>query len=238
MGRERARKSGLKPLEWVGSSRADLVEFPRDVRKAVGYSLHLAQAGEKPPVAKPLRGFGGAGVLELIENCLGDACRVVYTVRFEKAVFVLHAFQKKSTKGISTPKPDVNLIKRRLAAAEHLYQTKVLRTTAMKEEIDIQRGSGNVFADLDIPEAEEYFAKSKLAVQIFKVIHRRRLTQAAAGKVLGISQPKVSALLNGQLDGFSTDRLFRYLTALGCDVRIAVSAPRPRARGTIRVKAG
>lgn len=108
----------------------------------------------------------------------------------------------------------------------------------MKEQTQIQRGSGNVFVDLELPEAEEYFAKSKLAVQVFKIIRRRQLTQAAAGKILGISQPKVSALLNGRLDGFSTDRLFRFLTALGCDVRIAVSAPRPRARGTIRVKAG
>jgi len=108
----------------------------------------------------------------------------------------------------------------------------------MTEKLEVYRGSGNVFADLELPDADEYLAKSKLAVQIFKIIRRRRLTQAAAGKLLGISQPKVSALLNGRLDGFSTDRLFRFLNALGCDVRITISRPRPKARGQIQVKAG
>src|SRR3989304_5561253 len=105
----------------------------------------------------------------------------------------------------------------------------------MTKGIEVHRSSGNVFADLELPDAEEYLAKSELAVQIFKIIRRRRLTQAAAGKLLGISQPKVSALLTGRLDGFSTDRLFRFLNALGCDVRISVSRPRPRARGQIHV---
>ena len=102
----------------------------------------------------------------------------------------------------------------------------------------VERGSGNVFSDLRIPDAEQYLAKSELAAKILKIVRSRRLTQVAAGKVLGISQPKVSALLNGQLEGFSTDRLFRFLMTLGCDVRITVSAPRARARGEIRVRAG
>ena len=105
-------------------------------------------------------------------------------------------------------------------------------------DMPIEHSSGNVFADLRIPNAAEYLAKAELAARIFKIIRRRRLTQAAAGKLLGISQPKVSALLNGRLDGFSTDRLFRFLNALGCDVRITISRPRPRARGQIHVKAG
>ena len=96
----------------------------------------------------------------------------------------------------------------------------------MKKE-KVYRSSGNVFADLGLPDADEYLAKSELAVQIFKIIKSRRLTQVAAGKLLGISQPKVSALINGRLDGFSTDRLFRFLNALGCDVRISVSAASP-----------
>ena len=108
----------------------------------------------------------------------------------------------------------------------------------MTEKIDVYRSSGNVFADLELPDADEYLAKSKLAVQIFKIIRSRRLTQAAAGKLLGISQPKVSALLHGRLDGFSTDRLFRFLNALGCDVQITISKPRPRSRGKVQVKAG
>lgn len=112
----------LKPLEWVGSARPDLVSFPAPVRKEIGHALHLAQAGEKSHDAKPLRGFGGAGVLEVIENYQGNAFRAVYTVKFEKAVFVLHAFQKKSTHGIATPKEHIELIKQRLAAAAQIYQ--------------------------------------------------------------------------------------------------------------------
>ena len=102
----------------------------------------------------------------------------------------------------------------------------------------VYRSSGNVFADLGLPDADEYMAKSELAVRIFKIIKSRRLTQAAAGKLLGITQPKVSALINGRLDGFSTERLIRFLNALGCDVRISVSRPHPRKAGQLHVLAG
>jgi predicted XRE-type DNA-binding protein len=102
----------------------------------------------------------------------------------------------------------------------------------------VQSGSGNVFADLNVPRAEEYLAKSQLAVQIIKIVKGRRLTQVATGKLLGIPQPKVSALMNGRLDGFSTDRLMRFLNALGCDVRITVSRPHPRKSGEVKVLAG
>ncbi len=112
----------LKPLEWVGSSKADLIAFPVPVRKEMGHALHLVQAGEKPVNAKPLRGFGGAGVLELIDNHDGNSYRAVYTVKFAKAVFVLHAFQKKSKSGIATPPADIALINRRLKLAMEKYQ--------------------------------------------------------------------------------------------------------------------
>jgi predicted XRE-type DNA-binding protein len=98
-----------------------------------------------------------------------------------------------------------------------------------------QRSGGNVFADLRIPGADQYLAKAELAAQILRIVVRRRLTQAAAGKLLGISQPKISALLNGRLDGFSTERLFRLLNMLGCDVRITVSRPHPHANGRVEV---
>ena len=102
---------------------------------------------------------------------------------------------------------------------------------------EIEIGSGNVFADLGVQNPEEYLAKSKLAAQILRIVQSRRLTQANAAKLLGITQPKVSALLNGRLDGFSTDRLFRFLNNLGCDVQITVSKPRTRAVGRVRVVA-
>jgi predicted XRE-type DNA-binding protein len=108
----------------------------------------------------------------------------------------------------------------------------------MSTTIAIQVSSGNVFADLGIDNPDEYLAKSELAAQILRIVQNRRLTQAAAGKVLNISQPKVSALLNGRLDGFSTERLFRFLNNLGCDIQIKVSKPRPRTHGRVMVLAG
>lgn len=102
----------------------------------------------------------------------------------------------------------------------------------------VRSSSGNVFADIKVPNAGQYLAKAELAARIFQIIQRRRLTQAEAGKVLGITQPKVSALLSGRLDGFSSDRLFRFLNALGCDVQITISRPRPRTQGLVKVMAG
>lgn len=107
----------IKALRWIASARKDYGEFPRDVQDSFGFELFLAQTGQHPPSAKPLRGFG-SGVVELIEDHDGDAYRAVYTVRFETAVYVLHSFKKKSKRGIKTPQSDVELIKRRLRDAE------------------------------------------------------------------------------------------------------------------------
>jgi predicted XRE-type DNA-binding protein len=102
--------------------------------------------------------------------------------------------------------------------------------------IPVTVGSGNVFADLGLPEAETELTKAQLASQIRYVIRQRRLTQAAAAKLLGVDQPKVSALLNGRLANFSSDRLIRFLIALGQDVEITIKPkPRGRASGTIKV---
>lgn len=108
-------------LVWIGSSRKALRAFPPTVRRAFGVSLFAVQLGETPPSAKPLKGFRGAGVLELIEDHRGDTYRAVYTVRFANKVYVLHVFQKKSKKGIATPKTETDLIRARLKLAEVLY---------------------------------------------------------------------------------------------------------------------
>lgn len=113
-----------KQLVWVGSSRRDLREFPPAVRRTFGVALFAVQLGETPPDAKPLRGFGGAGVLELIEDHKGSTYRAVYTVRFATRIYVLHAFQKKSKRGIATPKREIELIRERLKWAERLYTGK------------------------------------------------------------------------------------------------------------------
>ncbi|MCY2996152.1 MAG: type II toxin-antitoxin system RelE/ParE family toxin [Planctomycetota bacterium] len=110
-----------KPLFWVGSSRKDLKGFPLEVRRTMGFALFQAQAGGKHVDAKPLKGFGGAGVLEVVEHHEVDTFRTVYTVRFAGAVYVLHAFQKKSKKGVKTPTAELDLIRSRLKAAEEHY---------------------------------------------------------------------------------------------------------------------
>lgn len=106
----------MKLLRWVATSKKDLMAMPAAIQDVFGYALHLAQIGSKHPDAKPLKGFRGAGVLEVVENFKGDAYRAVYTVRFAHTVYVLHCFQKKSTLGISTPAHDIELIKSRLKA--------------------------------------------------------------------------------------------------------------------------
>lgn len=111
-----------KPLAWIRSALADLKAFPDAVRDDIGHALWIAQQGGKAPRAKPLRGFGGAGVLEVVSDHDKDTYRAVYTVRFAECVFVLHAFQKKSKSGIATPKPDMDLIERRLKAAREEYE--------------------------------------------------------------------------------------------------------------------
>lgn len=112
----------VKPLVWIGSSLKDLREFPDEVKDEMGFALFEAQCGLKPVAAKPLKGFGGAGVLEVVSDYQSDTYRAVYTVRLEERVYVLHAFQKKSKKGIATPKADIELIKRRLQQAEELHE--------------------------------------------------------------------------------------------------------------------
>jgi phage-related protein len=109
---------GLKPLQWVGSSKKDLLAMPDDVIDVFGFALHLAQMGKKHDQAKPLKGFGGASVLEVVEDHMGDTYRAVYTVKIADKVYVLHCFQKKSTKGIETPKHEMDLIRERLRAAQ------------------------------------------------------------------------------------------------------------------------
>ena len=112
----------LKPLYWVGSSKRDLRSLPGPVEDLFGYALYLAQDGKKHEQAKPLKGFGSAGVLEVVEDWDRSTYRAVYTVRFEGVVFVLHIFQKKSKRGIATPKAELDLIGQRLKRAKEDYE--------------------------------------------------------------------------------------------------------------------
>lgn len=113
-----------KPVLWMGSSRVDLKTFPDDVQAHIGYALYAAQCGEEYATVKALKGFGGRSVLEIVAPHESDTYRAVYTVRFKDAIYVLHAFQKKSKRGIATPKPDMDLIRRRLADATRLHEQR------------------------------------------------------------------------------------------------------------------
>lgn len=117
------------PLVWVGSSLEDLRSFPDAVRRVAGYALYLAQTGSKHPDARPLKGFSGAGVLEVPVDTEGKTYRVIYTVLFPNAVYVLHAFQKKAKRGIATPQQELDLIRARLRRArEHAEQEGASKT--------------------------------------------------------------------------------------------------------------
>ena len=115
----------IKPVAWIGSSYKDFREFPDSVQDSMGYALYQAQIGLKHGSAKPLKGFGGAGVLEIVADHVGDTFRAVYTVKFVTAIYVLHAFQKKSKSGIKTTTEDMELIQRRLKAADTDYKAQL-----------------------------------------------------------------------------------------------------------------
>jgi len=121
----------VKDIEWVGRSREALREFPQDVRRTMGFALREAQRGDKNERAKPLKGFGGAGVLEIVDDFDSDTYRTMYTVRFVDTVYVLHAIQKKSTHGIETPQREMDTVRRNLARVE---QVEAERTKARKEQ--------------------------------------------------------------------------------------------------------
>jgi phage-related protein len=117
-------KSPLKPVIWVGSSRKDFGEFPDPVKDRMGYALYVAQQGGKHADAKPLKGYGGAAVVEIVRDHRGDTFRTIYAVRLAGVVYVLHAFQKKSKKGGETSKADIDLIDRRLREAERIAKER------------------------------------------------------------------------------------------------------------------
>jgi phage-related protein len=117
----REKAANPKLVIWMGSSRKDLKTFPEDVQAHVGYALYGAQCGEEYASVKALKGFGGRSVLEIVAPHEGDTYRAVYTVKFTDAIYVLHAFRKKSKSGIATPKTEINVIRQRLADAERLH---------------------------------------------------------------------------------------------------------------------
>jgi phage-related protein len=114
----------MKTVRWIGSSLKDLKTFPKNIQREMGQALFAAQLGKEDPATKALQGFGGRSVLEIVASVSGATFRTVYTVRFSDALYVLHAFQKKSVRGIATPRKDMDLIRQRLAEAERDHRQR------------------------------------------------------------------------------------------------------------------
>lgn len=125
-------RARVREILWIGSSRKDLRAFPQPVRKAMGNALYAAQRGETDPAAKPLKGFGSTEVMQIVERYRTDTYRAVYAARFENAIYVLHVFQKKAKRGRATPKQELDLIRRRLAAAKRHYRGRQARKAGLR----------------------------------------------------------------------------------------------------------
>jgi phage-related protein len=196
------------------------------------FALRAAQKGGKHPDAKPLKGFKGAGVLEIISDFDGDSFRAVYTVRMKGVLYVLHAFQKKSKSGIKTPLPEIEKIESRL---KDKTQKQLTRREKMKN-VKVTKSSGNVFADLGLPNADEHLVKAEIVLGIADRVKTRGLTQAQVAKLIGLAQPDVSKLLRGNFAGYSFERLFGFLRALGNDVEIKVIATKKQKEGHLHLE--
>jgi predicted XRE-type DNA-binding protein len=177
--------------------------------------------------AKPLHGLGG-GVMEITAQDESGTYRAVHTVSLGDSRYVIHAFQKKSKSGVATPQSEMEVVRQRLKQLRS--EVKMLKRKALEQE----PSSGSVFADLGLADAEEHLIKAGLVVKIDRILRQRELTQSAAAQLMGIDQPKVSAMLAGQFRGYSVERLMRFLVALGHDVEIVVK-PRKRGAAELRV---
>lgn len=224
-----------KPLKWVGSSKRDLLALPTAVRRAFGHALDFAQRGEQHAHAKVMKGFGGAGVVEIVEDDRDGPYRAVYTVKFKEAVFALHVFQKKAWRVL----PRRNLMSTSFANDLKLPKPAPRRCVMKKratEKFDVEDSSGNVFADLGLPNAEELKIKSGLVIEISKAIRKLDLTQTEAGERMGLPQAKVSLMLRGQWSNISERKLMDCLNRLGYDIEIKLK-PTKRALGQLRLAA-
>lgn len=211
-----------KPVIWMGSSRKDFRALPAEVKSHMGYALYVAQQGGKHRDAKPLKGFGGAGVVEIIADHQGDTFRAVYTVRIASAVYVLPRLSEEIKERPRDAEDQHEAYRTTLARGG----TARARRTVMKKKITYEAGSGNVFADIGLPNAEEHLVKAQLVYKIDGLMKTRRLKQVDAAKLFGIKQPDVSKMLRGDFRQFSVERLLRFLVALGQDVEIVVKPHR------------
>jgi predicted XRE-type DNA-binding protein len=169
--------------------------------------------------------------LEIVASYQGKAWRAVYTVRFRDAIEVLHAFQKKSKKGIATPAREIDRIRKRASRRREGLQTegssmKTKARKARKRTAHVIEGTGNAFADVGLPSPEQDRVKAQLILQIHTILKGSGMTQTELAKILGVQQPQVSLLMRNRAGNFSVGRLMEFLTALRRDVQITVKPSR------------
>ncbi len=210
-----------KRLLWLGSSRRDIRGFPKAAKRIAGFQLLRVQQGLEPNDWKPMTSIG-TGVQEIRIHTEAEH-RVCYVARFLEGIYVLHAFEKRTGK---TSRTDIDLAQTRYRELLEHRRKKAMEKARGK----ITRSSGNVFRDLGFgrEEAEHLIIRSELMIKIEKLLKARGLTQSEAGRVMRVSQPRVSDLLRGRLDLFSTDALIDMLARLGVSVRLAFASSKSR----------
>ena len=206
------------------------MSFPSEVRSAVGYALYAAQNGHVDPAAKPMKGFGGASVMEIIAPFAGNTWRrrlhrplsrsCLCPPRFSEEIQIRDFYSKERNR------PDLSAAGGCSARLRNEAEALCKPKKKIAKKPIVTKGSGNVFADLSLPNADQELMKARLTLQIHRIIQERGLTQTEAGKILGIPQPQVSALARNRSGNFSVGRLLEFLTALGQDVKITVTPAR------------
>jgi predicted XRE-type DNA-binding protein len=209
------------------------------VRRTFGVALYAAQIGETPPIAKPLRGFGGAGVLELIDDDAGGTYRAVYTVRYAtaglRAARVSEEIQTGPRNAATRYRFDQGTVEARrrnsCTKAEGRPTMKQNTKRKAKRAIAYEDSSGNVFADLGLRNPKQELLKAKLTVEIYRLLKKRGVTQHEAAKLLGTTQAQVSALMRCKPVSVSVGRLMEFLTVLGQDIEVTVKPATRRKAG-------
>jgi phage-related protein/predicted XRE-type DNA-binding protein len=226
----------LKALVWVGSSRRDMRAMPKEVRRSFGVALYAVQTGETPPSAKVLKGFGGGGVLKLIEDDAVGTYRAVYTVRYVAAISVCCMCSRRNRSAAGRFRNGTGFGQRTAEARGRTARNEGEGESAMKRRRDYEESSGNVFADLGFRNSKQELLKAKLTIEIYKLLKRRGVTQTEAAKLLGTTQAQVSALMRCKPVSVSVGRLMEFLNVLGQDVEVTVKpAARRRKTGEMSV---
>jgi predicted XRE-type DNA-binding protein len=195
------------------------------VQDNFGFALYLAQIGQHPPSAKPLKGIGG-GIVELMDDFDGDTFRAVYTVRFRDVMYAA-CIQEEIQTGNCDAQRRYRLDTAKIEGRRAGLQRTVLagRKEMKSKTTTMVVGSDNIFADLGFPDAETHLLKAQIVSEIYRLVTERKLTQVTAGRKIGISQPEVSRLFKGHFREYSVERLMDFLLRLGREVEIVV---RPR----------